>query len=184
MKTVSQSGELGTIELAEPVIDPETTRTVYRNDLSRAKFDTVVTVGPSSDSKRAATVRSLIGMLQFATDPETQTVLTSMIMMNMEGEGLKETREFFRKRLVRMGAIEPNEEEMEEMQAELQSQKPDANEELILAEAERSRSSALLNQAKVEETAAKTAKTMAEIDNADKSLALSALEKLRVPPTR
>ena len=184
MKTVSMNGETGTIEVAQPTIDPETTQTVLANDMTRAKFDTVVTVGPSSASKRAATVRSLVGMLQFATDPETQTVLTSMAMMNMEGEGLKDTREFFRKRLVKMGAVEPTEEEMQAMQAELQAEKPDANEELLLAEAERSRSSAMLNAAKVQETAAKTAKTMAEIDNEGKSLAIDALKVIREPQAR
>jgi hypothetical protein len=179
MKTVSQNGETGTVSLAEPTIDPETTRTVYANDLSRAKFDTVVTVGPTSESKRSATVRSLVGMLQFAADPDTQTVLTSMAMMNMEGEGLKDTRQYFRKKLVRMGAVEPTEEEMQEMQAEIeaQGQQPDANEELLLAEAEKSRSVALLNAAKIQETAAKTAKTMADIDNDDKSIALNAMKQ-------
>jgi len=179
MKTVSQNGETGTVSLAEPTIDPETTRTVYANDLSRAKFDTVVTVGPTSESKRSATVRSLVGMLQFAADPDTQAVLTSMAMMNMEGEGLKDTRQYFRKKLVRMGAVEPTEEEMQEMQAEIeaQGQQPDANEELLLAEAEKSRSVALLNAAKIQETAAKTAKTMADIDNDDKSIALNAMKQ-------
>jgi len=179
MKTVSQNGETGTVSLAEPTIDPETTRTVYANDLSRAKFDTVVTVGPTSESKRSATVRSLVGMLQFAADPDTQTVLTSMAMMNMEGEGLKDTRQYFRKKLVRMGAVEPTEEEMQEMQAEIeaQGQQPDANEELLLAEAEKSRSVALLNAAKIQQTAAQTAKTMADIDNDDKSIALNAMKQ-------
>jgi len=179
MKTVSQNGETGTVSLAEPTIDPETTRTVYANDLSRAKFDTVVTVGPTSESKRSATVRSLVGMLQFAADPDTQTVLTSMAMMNMEGEGLKDTRNYFRKKLVRMGAVEPTEEEMQEMQAEIeaQGQQPDANEELLLAEAEKSRSVALLNAAKIQQTAAQTAKTMADIDNDDKSIALNAMKQ-------
>lgn len=184
MKTVSQNGETGTITLSEPTVDPATTQTIYANDLSRAKFDTVVTVGPSSASKRAATVRSLVGMLQFATDPETQTVLTSMAMMNMEGEGLQDTRDFFRKRLVRMGAVEPTEQEQEQMQAELAAEKPDANEELLLAESEKSRSQAMLNAARVEETAAKTAKTMAEIDNDGKSIALEALKVLREPQAR
>jgi hypothetical protein len=179
MKTVSQNGETGTVSLAEPTIDPETTRTVYANDLSRAKFDTVVTVGPTSESKRSATVRSLVGMLQFAADPDTQAVLTSMAMMNMEGEGLKDTRNYFRKKLVRMGAVEPTEEEMQEMQAEIeaQGQQPDANEELLLAEAEKSRSVALLNAAKIQQTAAQTAKTMADIDNDDKSIALNAMKQ-------
>lgn len=186
MKTVSQNGETGTIMLSEPTVDPDTTRTVYANDLRRAKFDTVVTVGPSSASKRAATVRSLTGMLGMVdpSDVETRTVLTSMAMMNMEGEGLQDTRDFFRKRLVRMGAVPPTEKEQEEMQAELAAEKPDANEELLLAEAERSRSSAMLNAAKVQETAAKTAKTMAEIDNEGKSVAIEALKVIREPQPR
>lgn len=185
MKTLAEGGDTAGVVLNTPTIDPETSTTVYANDLSRAKFDVAVTVGPSSDSKRAATVRSLMGMLQFAqNDPEMGTVLTSMAMMNMEGEGLKDVRKFFRTRLVKMGAVEPNEEEMEAMQAEISAAKPDANEELLLAEAERSRSSALLNAAKIQETAAKTAKTMAEIDNEGKSIAIDVLKVIREPQAR
>ena len=185
MKTLAEAGDTAGVVLNTPTIDPETSTTVYANDLSRAKFDVAVTVGPSSDSKRAATVRSLMGMLQFAqNDPEMGTVLTSMAMMNMEGEGLKDVRKFFRTRLVKMGAVEPNEEEMEAMQAEISAAKPDANEELLLAEAERSRSSALLNAAKIQETAAKTAKTMAEIDNEGKSIAIDVLKVIREPQAR
>jgi Phage P22-like portal protein len=156
-------------------------------------------VGPSSDSKRAATVRSLVGMLQFAqNDPEMSTVLTSMAMMNMEGEGLKDVRDFFRKRLVRMGAVEPNEEEMQEMEAELQNQKPDANAELLLAEADKSKSAAEVNRAKVEnvqlDTALKAAqvgrtqmeseKLGADIDSQSKSDVISILDAVRGPAPR
>jgi len=182
MKTLAESGETGGVVLNTPTIDEETSATVYANDLSRAKFDVAVTVGPSSDSKRAATVRSLVGMLQFAqNDPEMGTVLTSMAMMNMEGEGLKDVRNFFRKRLVRMGAVEPTEEEMQAMEAELANQEPDANAELLLAEAEKSKTQALLNVARVSETEAKTAKTLADIDSQGKSDALNILQAIREP---
>jgi hypothetical protein len=182
MKTVAESGDIAGITLNTPTIDEETSATVYANDLERAKFDVAVTVGPSSDSKRAATVRSLVGMLQFAqNDPEMSTVLTSMAMMNMEGEGLKDVRKFFRTRLVKMGAVEPNEEEMQAMEAELQAQEPDANAELLMAEAEKSQTQALLNVARVAETEAKTAKTMADIDSQGKSDALNVLKELREP---
>jgi hypothetical protein len=148
MKTVAQNGDIAGITLNTPTIDEETSATVYANDLERAKFDVAVTVGPSSESKRAGTVRSLVGMLQFAqNDPEMSTVLTSMAMMNMEGEGLKDVRKFFRTRLVKMGAVEPNEEEMQAMEAELQAQEPDANAALLMAEAEKSQTQALLNVA-------------------------------------
>jgi hypothetical protein len=182
MKTVAESGDIAGITLNTPTIDEETSATVYANDLERAKFDVAVTVGPSSDSKRAATVRSLVGMLQFAqNDPEMSTVLTSMAMMNMEGEGLKDVRKFFRTRLVKMGAVEPNEEEMQAMEAELSAQEPDANAALLMAEAEKSQTQALLNVARVAETEAKTAKTMADIDSQGKSDALNVLKELREP---
>jgi hypothetical protein len=182
MKTVAESGDIAGITLNTPTIDEETSATVYANDLERAKFDVAVTVGPSSDSKRAATVRSLVGMLQFAqNDPEMSTVLTSMAMMNMEGEGLKDVRKFFRTRLVKMGAVEPNEEEMQAMEAELQAQEPDANAALLMAEAEKSQTQALLNVARVAETEAKTAKTMADIDSQGKSDALNVFKELREP---
>lgn len=182
MKTVAESGDIAGITLNTPTIDEETSATVYANDLERAKFDVAVTVGPSSESKRAGTVRSLVGMLQFAqNDPEMSTVLTSMAMMNMEGEGLKDVRKFFRTRLVKMGAVEPNEEEMQAMEAELQAQEPDANAALLMAEAEKSQTQALLNVARVAETEAKTAKTMADIDSQGKSDALKVLNELREP---
>jgi flagellar biosynthesis regulator FlbT len=189
MKTVAENNDIAGITLNTPTIDPETSATVYANDLEKAKFDVAVTVGPSSESKRAGTVRSLVGMLQFAqNDPEMATVLTSMAMMNMEGEGLKDVRNFFRKRLVKMGAVEPNEEEMQAMEAELQAQEPDANAALLLAEAEKSKTQAAVNAAKVANTEADTqlkqaqaGKVLADIDSLGKSDALKVLKELREP---
>jgi hypothetical protein len=182
MKTVAENNDIAGITLNTPTIDEETSATIYANDLERAKFDVAVTVGPSSESKRAGTVRSLVGMLQFTqNDPEMSTVLTSMAMMNMEGEGLKDVRKFFRTRLVKMGAVEPNEEEMQAMEAELQAQEPDANAALLLAEAEKSQTQAQLNIAKVANTEAATAKIVADIDSQGKSDALKVLKELREP---
>ena len=85
MKTIAPTGESSVVELMKPMIDTETGAMVMDNDLSTATFDVVAEVGPSSSSKRAATVRALTGMLQITTDPETAQVLTAMAMMNMEG---------------------------------------------------------------------------------------------------
>jgi hypothetical protein len=130
-------------------------------------------------------------MLQFAgNDQEMSTILTSMAMMNMEGEGLKDTRDFFRKRLVRMGAVDPTEDEMQEMEAELAAadQKPDANEVLLLAAAKKDESTAALNEAKLAQTAADTtlkqaqaAKLGADIDSTRKSDVISILDVIREP---
>lgn len=184
MKTLTEQGEAGQVILSQPVIDPETTRTVLSNDIAQARFDTVVTVGPTSVSRRAATVRSLLGVLQFAAEPETQTVLTSMMMMNLEGEGLGDVRDFFRQKLLRMGAVQPTPEEQEQLAEEMANQQPDPNADFLAAEAERARSQAMLNEARTEETVAKTIKTLADVDNADKSIAMKQMETLRGPPAR
>jgi len=119
MKGVGEQEELRSIELGRPILT-EAGEVEYENDLSKAKFDVAVDVGPTSSSKRAATVRALTGMLQIAPDPETQQVLAAMAMMNMEGEGIGDVRNFFRKKLLRMGVIKPNEQEQQELAAELQ----------------------------------------------------------------
>ena len=85
MKTLTQTGETDVVELMQPTIDQETGEIVMANDLGAAAFDVNVDVGPSSSSKKAATVRALTGMLQITQDPETAQVLGAMAMMNMEG---------------------------------------------------------------------------------------------------
>ena len=46
-------------------------RELPENDLSKASFEVIVDVGPSSTSKRAGTVRALTGMMTLPQDPET-----------------------------------------------------------------------------------------------------------------
>lgn len=117
MKTVSSSDNTGQIELMRPNTDGSGA-VVYENDLSKANFDVAVDVGPSSVSRREATVKSLIGLMQVSGgDQETMQVLQSMAIMNMQGEGIQDVRDFFRQKLVKMGAIKPTEEEAQVMAA-------------------------------------------------------------------
>ena len=127
MKTIAPTGEAGMVELMQPMIDQETGAMKMANDLSDATFDVVSQVGPSSSSKRAATVRALTGMLQITQDPETQQVLTAMAMMNMEGEGVQDANAYFRKKLLRMGVVKPTDDEAQELMAEMQGQPQDPN---------------------------------------------------------
>lgn len=185
MKTIAPTGEAGMVELMQPMIDQETGEIKMSNDLSDATFDVVAEVGPSSSSKRAATVRALTGMLQITQDPETAQVLTAMAMMNMEGEGVSEVRDFFRKRLVNMGAVKPTEEEMQAMQAQAAQAQPDPQTQYMMAaanqadaEASKARADTVLTVAKAEETQAKTLKTMAEISEVDRKQAFEDLQLL------
>ena len=169
MKTISADGEMDTVTMRQPVVDPETGEQTLGNDLNQAKFDVWVDVGPSSSSKRAATVRALTGMAQITQDPELLQVITSAAIMNMEGEGLQDLRDYCRSRLVRMGVVKPTEEEQAEMQQAAQSQAPDPQAEYLAAAARQADSDAALGHAKTIDTiaAAKlkdatTDKTMAD----------------------
>jgi hypothetical protein len=201
MKAVGVQGELSTVELGRPVLNEETGEIEYENDLSNAKFDVAVDVGPSSSSKRASTVRSLMGMISISQDPETRTVLTAMAMMNMEGEGIWEVRDFFRKKLVQMGVIKPTEQEAAEMMQMLQNQQPDPQSLYLQAEAAKAQAQAVKAQAdteytmaRAEETRAKTIETLASVENDQRESAVKTAKNLqeivqgaqgmRQPPSR
>jgi hypothetical protein len=200
MKAVGVGGELSSIEMGKPILNVETGEVEYENDLSNAKFDVAVEVGPASATKRSATVRSLLGMIQLAPDPETQQVLTSMAMMNMDGEGIGEVRAYFRDKLIKMGVIQPTEQEGEKLLAELQAaQQPDPQAQYLQAAAMEAQAKAGQAQAnteytlaRAEETRAKTVEVLAGIQqkertnvvNTAKALQEAVAPGMRQPPSR
>ncbi len=182
MKVVEADESVGMIELMRPMVS-ETGEVIMENDLSRAKFDVNVDVGPSSTSKRAATVRALTGMMAITDDQQTKQVLQAMAMMNMEGEGIGEVRDFFRKQLVRMGVVKPTEQEQEEMMVELQGQPEDPNKIFLQAAAEEAIAKAAKARADTVKTVAdaglsraRTAETLAKTGVQEQNMALTALE--------
>jgi hypothetical protein len=185
MKTVGVQGEIGSAELMRPVYDKAGTLT-RENDLSKAKHDVAVDVGPSSSSRRAATVRALTGMMAITSDPETQKVLQAMAMMNMEGEGIAEARDYFRQMLVRMGVVKPTDAEQEEMAKEAANAQPDPNTVYLEAAAEEAQAKAgkaqadtVLTLAKAEQSKAETARTLSEMKDGQRASILSAAQQLQ-----
>jgi hypothetical protein len=188
MKTIEATGESGMVELMKPSIDQETGAVVMENDLSSAAFDVIADVGPSSSTKRQATVRALTGMLQITQDPETAQVLTAMAMMNMEGEGLSDTNAYFRKKLLRMGAVKPTEDEAEELMAEMQSKPQDPNAmylqaaaEEATAKADQARASTVKTVADAELSRAKTVETLSNIDMDSQDHAMKMMQDMMPP---
>ena len=182
MKTIGPNDEVGMVELMQPTVS-EAGEVVMENDLSRAKFDVNVEVGPSSTSKRAATVRALTGMMAITDDQQTKQVLQAMAMMNMEGEGISDVRDYFRKQLVRMGVVKPTEQEQEEMMVELQGQPEDPNKIFLQAAAEEAIAKAAKARADTVKTVAdaglsraRTAETLAKTGVQEQNMALTALE--------
>ena len=180
MKTIAPTGEAGMIELMQPMIDQMTGAMKMENDLSDATFDVVAQVGPSSSSKRAATVRALTGMLQITQDPETAQVLTAMAMMNMEGEGVQDANAYFRKKLLRMGVVKPTDDEAQQLMAEMQGQPQDPNamylqaaSEEAIAKAAKARADTVETVASAELKRAQTLETLGKVDQTAQDMSIT-----------
>lgn len=179
VKGIAENGEATQIELSVPMIGEDGEE--LANDLSRAKFDVAVDVGPTSDSKRSATVRALTGMMALTQDPETMSVLGAMAMMNMQGEGLDDAQQYFRQKLIRMGVVKPTEKEAEEMAQEAANARPDPNAQYLQAaaaeadaKAAKARADTVLTVVKADQAKAETLKTLSEVTLAEQQMALDA----------
>jgi hypothetical protein len=185
MKGIGAQGQMSSIELMRPMVNDEG-ELEHENDLTEAEFDVAVEVGPSSSSKRAATVRALTQMMAVTQDPEAQRVLQAAALMNMEGEGLSEISEFFRNQLVQMGVVKPTEEEAAAM-ARAGAQ-PDPNAVFLQAAAEEALAKAAQARAGVVKTVAdselaraKTLETVSKIDMDQTRMAMDAVEMIGLP---
>jgi hypothetical protein len=181
MKTLNAGMEPGVAELNVKKMG-EDGEIEFTNDLSEARFDVSVDVGPSTVSRRNSTVRMLTSMMGMTDDPEMKQVLGAMAMMNMEGEGLQDVRAYFRRKLLRMGAIKPTEEEADELaqtkQDDPQSTYLNAAAEQAQAEAARARADTVYTVARAEETQAKTLKIASEIDANEQAQALEVIDRM------
>lgn len=155
LKTMSDAGKRGSVELGLKKLNPETGETAAELDFRRAAFDVVAEVGPSSKSKRDAIVRSVTALMGVTTDPETMTVLTHVAINNMEGQGLDDMRDWSRKKLLGMGVIKPTKEEEAEMAAQAENTPPDPQAGLADALSRKAVADADLATAKVGEALSK-----------------------------
>jgi methyl coenzyme M reductase gamma subunit len=185
MKSLGAQNEIQTIELLRPTIDEETGQIIYENDLSNAHLDVAVDVGPSFSSQRAAIVRALTDMMAITTDQQTQQVLQAIALMNMEGEGMSDAREYFRRKLVDMGVLPPNEEDKKRIMEAMANQQPDPNTIFMQAAAEeatakatRARAEVVKAMADTELTRAKTVETLANIDMSQRDQILRTADTL------
>ena len=187
MKSVTSSGKMQPVELMKPVVNDEG-EIEYENDLSDADYDVEVLVGPSSQTKRQATVRALTDMMTLTQDPEMTQVLSAMAMLNMEGEGISDVRDYFRKKLLKMGVLKPTEAEAQQLAQEAQNAPPDpqaqylqAASEQAIAQAAKAQADSILSVAKAEETRAKTTETLSKVSMADQERIFALADRLTQP---
>jgi hypothetical protein len=168
MKSMAIDGSYSMIKVNEKRMNELSGITEKKNNFSEIDFDVDVDIGPTSNSKKSAIVKNLTGIMQITQDPETIQVLTAMVIANLQGEGLQDVKNYFRKKMVQMGAVKPNEEEQKMLEAQAQQAKPDPNAAYLQAAAEeaqakaaKARADTLLVVAKADQTKADTAKVIA-----------------------
>jgi hypothetical protein len=113
-------------------------------------------------------------------------ILQSMAIMNMDGEGIGDIKDFFRKKLVQIGVVKPTEEEqLAMMEAMTAGQQPDPQSMYLMAAAQEAQAKAVQAQAnteyslaRAEETKAKTMETLSNIDLDQRKAAIETAEKI------
>lgn len=186
MKTVTEDGEVSSAEVNVPAYDPKTGAEFVQNDIAGSKLEVWADVGPSSSSQRASTIRAVTGLAAITDDPVTKQVLTSYAAMNLEGEGLKDFRDYFRQQLIKAGAVKPTTEERQELEAAAaqQAEKPDPNAIYLEASAKAQDASAVQKLADAKKKEAETLKTMSEVHGQvqDRALGIAASMQQEQPP--
>lgn len=162
MKTLSELGKIGVIELGSEVLKEGAV--VKQYDFTRADFEVVSSVGATFSSKRKSMLDAIRKLMGATADPQDLKILSTMAMMNIEGEGMDDIRDYARKQLVNMGVVKPTDEERQTLEEEHANKQPDANEEYLKAAAEEKRGKQIKDLAWAEQHKANAAKSEAQTD--------------------
>lgn len=165
VETLTIDGQDGTAELQEPYLNPETKVLRIRNDLSRGKYKVIAEVQEATATKRQKAVRQSLELAgvaqQIAPDLAKVELLTAV--MNMDGEGRQDMKDWARSQLIAMGVVKPTPEEAQKIAAqEQEQQQPDAAQLTLMAQAKELESKATLNEASAQEKGANTVLKLAQ----------------------
>ncbi|MEQ1967259.1 portal protein [Xenorhabdus nematophila] len=195
MRVVNEDGTDDVALMSGVVIDRQTGEAVALNDLSQGKYEVTVDVGQSFANRRDSTVKSLLDMLALVP-PGTpkHDLLSSIVLDNMDGEGLDDLKEYNRQQLLLSGVVKPRnpEEEQRVVQAQQQQAQPDpamvaamAQDKLAQAEMQKAMNEqaeiqvkAFKAQADAQVAAANVVKILASADSQQKSDIREALKLL------
>lgn len=145
--------------------DRGTGEVYLENDFSAGEdMGIEVGFGPSSQSRRQSTVRSLTSMIPLVQDQELLTVLSALALMNLDGEGVGDLHKYLRRKLLSLNAVEPTEDERKELAAAQAGKQPPAQDEYLRAAANKeiaasvkARADTVLSLARAEEAKASAA---------------------------
>ncbi len=103
----------GRAKVNQTIDDRQTGKQEIVHDLSRGKYDVIVTTGPLQASQRQESAQQLIDLT--ASNPAFAAIATDLIAKNLDILEADELTKRVRMQMIQQGLIEPTEEETEEM---------------------------------------------------------------------
>ena len=173
VETLGEDGERGELVLGQEVVD-ESGRFKVINDLSRGRYMVISDVTEQTATRRDKTARTMLNVASAASaagDNQFATGAMITAVLNMDGEGLTEFKDWVRLRALSMGLVKPTDEEKAKMQEEAGNKQPSPEEQLAQAVGAEKAASAMLKQAQAQTEQARTglvqAQTMEAVANAE-----------------
>lgn len=149
---VDGSSELVEInkEINQTIMDSQTGDKNIVNDLTIGKYDVVTDSGPSFATKRAESAEQLIQLA--GSSPQIQALAMDLIVSNLDINNSEELTKRVRLAMIKQGAVQPTEDEAEELGLN-QPQQPDPMQQAL---AENVQMDTQEKMAKIENTEADT----------------------------
>jgi hypothetical protein len=138
VETMSEDGEDGEATLHQSYTDPQG-KFGTKNDFSQGKYKVIVDVTEATATRRDKTIKQMMNIAEIsvqAQDMEGAQAAIITATLNMDGEGLTDYQKWQRQRAIKLGLVEPNEEEqaaIDKAKEDTTQQPPDP--ETILAAA-------------------------------------------------
>jgi hypothetical protein len=151
-------GYKGLAKFNKTIDDRQTGKQEIVHDLSRGKYDVIVTTGPLQASQRQESAQQLIDLT--ASNPAFAAIATDLIAKNLDILEADELTKRVRMQMIQQGLIQPTEEETEEMGLN-QPKEPTESEKALLENVQMQTEKMM---AEIVESDAKTAKLLSQIN--------------------
>jgi hypothetical protein len=142
VETMTEDGDDGEATLHESFTDKQGVHRV-KNDFSSGRYKVISAVTEATATRRDKTAKIMMGLAEAcvqAQDIEGAQAAIITASLNIDGEGVGDYQKWQRQRGIKLGLVEPNEEEKAELQqqAEQAQQRPDPAADLAAAKTQES----------------------------------------------
>ena len=164
MRIFTKKDQTKPITLLEQQGGPNGVQTV--NDVSKGRFEVVVDVGKSYQTKQEETFEQLKDILSVSQNTPLFNTLLSALIQSMPSAGMEDIKKYLRRQQLAEGTAQPESQEeleyLQSLQASTANQGPDAQTSYIMSEAAKNAAEIQKVQSEIAKNEAVTEKTRVE----------------------